>query len=190
MIVTKNMMVSARTKRGGHTKAQVEMARLKTGRVKGVMKALVGMDIDQYWWSEFNSAKIRNGTALNPVPKSGGWEWKPKESDIPKKKIKGNAGNKKAVSRKEREAFYKSNEWRDLRYRVLRKYDARCCACGRTPKEHGVVVHVDHIIPRSKRVDLSLDFNNLQVLCEDCNLGKSNKDQTDWRTQDKLEVCL
>jgi 5-methylcytosine-specific restriction endonuclease McrA len=28
---------------------------------------------------------------------------------------------------------------------------------------------------------LELTLSNLQVLCEDCNLGKSNTDATDWR---------
>jgi hypothetical protein len=28
-----------------------------------------------------------------------------------------------------------------------------------------------------------LDINNLQVLCEACNIGKTNRDTTDWRQQ-------
>lgn len=54
-------------------------------------------------------------------------------------------------------------------------------ACGRSKKEHGIVIHVDHIQPRSKRPELALCFENLQLLCADCNLGKSNTDNTDWR---------
>ena len=49
--------------------------------------------------------------------------------------------------------------------------------CGSTER-----IHVDHIKPRSKYPELELDINNLQVLCEDCNIGKSNIDETDWRT--------
>lgn len=51
-------------------------------------------------------------------------------------------------------------------------------ACGDVNK----TIHVDHIKPRSKFPELSLVQSNLQILCADCNLGKSNKDQTDWRT--------
>jgi hypothetical protein len=45
-------------------------------------------------------------------------------------------------------------------------------------------MHVDHIKPRSKYPDLELSRQNLQVLCEDCNLGKSNKYEDDWRNSD------
>ena len=54
--------------------------------------------------------------------------------------------------------------------------------CGRSPKTHrGVVANVDHIKPRSKYPELSLVFDNLQVLCGACNKGKGNKYQTDYR---------
>jgi hypothetical protein len=68
--------------------------------------------------------------------------------------------------------FYKSREWRALRYEILRKHGFRCQACG--TKGADTILHVDHIRPRSKRPDLELCGANLQVLCEDCNMGKSN----------------
>jgi 5-methylcytosine-specific restriction endonuclease McrA len=37
----------------------------------------------------------------------------------------------------------------------------------------GVTLHVDHIVPVS-RGGLTLD-DNLQTLCQECNLGKSNR---------------
>lgn len=40
---------------------------------------------------------------------------------------------------------------------------------------------VDHIKPASRFPDLALDLENLQVLCNDCNMGKSNDDYTDFR---------
>jgi 5-methylcytosine-specific restriction endonuclease McrA len=73
--------------------------------------------------------------------------------------------------------FYDSTAWRELRYRVIKAQGRRCMACGSTSK----TIHVDHIKPRSKHPELELEFSNLQVLCVDCNLGKSNKDHTDWR---------
>ena len=72
-------------------------------------------------------------------------------------------------------------EWRTLRMQVLEAYKARCAICNRTPQQHGVVVHVDHIIPKSRTPQLALCFSNLQVLCDDCNIGKSNHFKTDWR---------
>lgn len=80
-----------------------------------------------------------------------------------------------------RKAFYESREWREVRYEALRLCGAKCCCCGRG-RTDGVVLHVDHIQPRSKFPHLELEVSNLQVLCEDCNLGKSNKDSTDWRS--------
>lgn len=53
----------------------------------------------------------------------------------------------------QQESFYKTDEWRRLRY----------------------------IRPRSRFPELELDLSNLQVLCEDCNLGKGGWDSTDWR---------
>lgn len=77
--------------------------------------------------------------------------------------------------------FYRSKLWRELRVRVLESYSCNCMMCGRSPKQHGVVLHVDHIKPRSKYPELELSFSNLQILCDDCNLGKSNKFKTDHR---------
>lgn len=76
--------------------------------------------------------------------------------------------------------FYLSNEWLELRYKALKLNDGKCCCCGRGRKQ-GVYLHVDHIKPRSLYPSLQLDLSNLQVLCEECNIGKSNKDSTDWR---------
>lgn len=73
--------------------------------------------------------------------------------------------------------FYMTKEWRQLRYSVLVKYGKICMCCG---SKQGYL-HVDHIKPRSKFPELELEFSNLQVLCESCNVGKSNQDQTDWR---------
>jgi len=77
--------------------------------------------------------------------------------------------------------FYKSDEWRKIRYRVLRKYSAECMCCGQSKKLNGITVHVDHIKPRSKYPALALTFDNLQILCEKCNMGKGNTDCIDWR---------
>ena len=120
------------------------------------------------------------------------WAWndpdnKEKVSSIKKVNLPVGKKAKKRVKKKARKAlhiskdFYVSKEWRRLRYRVIKKYSAECMACGRSKKYHGIVIHVDHIKPRSKYPDMALQINNLQLLCEDCNLGKSNKCEVDWR---------
>lgn len=77
--------------------------------------------------------------------------------------------------------FLSSYEWRRMRMTVLRHHGARCMCCGATP-EHGAVMNVDHIKPRRTHPHLALEFDNLQVLCGDCNHGKGNWDTTDWRS--------
>ncbi len=74
--------------------------------------------------------------------------------------------------------FYDTQEWQILRYKTLRRYNKQCHCCGATNTE----LHVDHIKPRSKFPQLELDPENLQILCRECNLGKSNTDSIDWRT--------
>lgn len=79
-------------------------------------------------------------------------------------------------------SFYDSESWIRLRYKVLQHYGRKCMCCG----AENVEIHVDHIKPRSLYPKLELEFNNLQVLCKACNLGKSNTDQTDFRPYAKL----
>lgn len=77
-------------------------------------------------------------------------------------------------------AFYSSDDWRRLRYRILTFHGRRCQCCGATA-DQGATIQVDHIIPLSVDWSSRLDRDNLQVLCLDCNLGKSNKSQEDFR---------
>jgi hypothetical protein len=67
--------------------------------------------------------------------------------------------------------------WLKLRYRVLKLHGAACQCCGRKDRP----LQVDHIKPRSKFPELALSIENLQVLCCDCNFGKADIDETDWR---------
>lgn len=65
----------------------------------------------------------------------------------------------------------------DMRYRVLKRDNSRCQRCGATALTDGVSLHVDHIVPVSKGGKTVLE--NLQTLCEACNLGKSNRHLAD-----------
>lgn len=79
-----------------------------------------------------------------------------------------------------RDSFYDSREWLAVRYEALKASAGRCSCCAARASEQNPL-HVDHIKPRSKYPELSLVLSNLQVLCKQCNLGKSNTDATDWR---------
>jgi hypothetical protein len=78
--------------------------------------------------------------------------------------------------------FYQSHAWKTIRYAALKRANGFCVCCG----AKGVTLHVDHVIPRSKAPELELEIENLQVLCSDCNEGKGNWDQTDWRKSDSI----
>lgn len=78
---------------------------------------------------------------------------------------------------KEKKNFYLSKRWKALRYDVLLKYGRDCMLCGITARPP----HIDHIKPRSKFPELAYEVSNLQVLCAECNEGKSNRDTTDFR---------
>lgn len=73
--------------------------------------------------------------------------------------------------------FFRSNEWKEIRFRVLEKYGRECMCCGETKG----AMNVDHIKPKSIYPELSLNFDNLQVLCKACNEGKGVTSQTDFR---------
>lgn len=60
---------------------------------------------------------------------------------------------------------------RSIRVDVLRRDNYRCVFCGVSSKK--AELQIDHIIPFSQGG--SNTINNLQTLCSDCNLGKSNR---------------
>lgn len=60
---------------------------------------------------------------------------------------------------------------RGLRKEVFKRDNYTCKECG-AKKSEGATLHIDHIIPISKGGTDELD--NLQTLCSDCNLNKSN----------------
>lgn len=91
------------------------------------------------------------------------------------------ANETKSESSEVSECFYRSWEWKELRYKVLKHYGRKCMCCGETKR-----VVVDHIKPRRRYPELALKFDNLQVLCNDCNMGKGAWDETDWRRMDEL----
>jgi hypothetical protein len=75
--------------------------------------------------------------------------------------------------------FYASWEWKQLRYEFLKQQQRRCECCGATAAD-GTKIVVDHIKPIRRFWHLRLDITNLQLLCDDCNMGKGSHDYTDW----------
>ena len=79
-----------------------------------------------------------------------------------------------------KDSFYKSVKWIAIRYKMLQLSNG-CCECCGTIARKDNPLHVDHIKPRSRYPELQYDLDNLQVLCQLCNLGKGAVDETDWR---------
>jgi len=68
----------------------------------------------------------------------------------------------------------KRNVGLGMRYKILSRDNFKCVRCGASPAiDHTCKLHIDHIVPFSKRGKTV--FENLQTLCEKCNLGKGNR---------------
>ncbi len=82
------------------------------------------------------------------------------------------------VAIKKEQNFKASKEYQrslmtaSMRYDILQRDSFRCVLCGRTAND-GVQLHVDHIRPVSKGG--KTEYSNLRTLCDQCNLGKSDK---------------
>lgn len=77
--------------------------------------------------------------------------------------------------------FHKYWGWRRIREvfvaEQVEKGRLLCAACGKNSK---IRVHVDHIKPRSRYPELRYLKTNLQILCDKCNIHKSDYDGDDW----------
>jgi hypothetical protein len=71
----------------------------------------------------------------------------------------------------ETEPEYRHDVPSRLRWKVIVRDRFRCVACGRSPaNDLTIVLHVDHISPHADGGKTAME--NLQTLCQDCNLGK------------------
>jgi hypothetical protein len=90
--------------------------------------------------------------------------------------------SKQTVPEDQLKSFYRSAEWKKLRYEAIRKYGQRCACCGAKPSsENNVILNVDHIKPLRYNWSIRLDIDNMQVLCADCNRGKGSIYEDVWR---------
>lgn len=98
------------------------------------------------------------------------------------KKERAPAHKPKADQHHKGDSFYASWEWKRARYEAIKVQGRRCKCCGWRPgdTELGHLV-VDHVKPLALFPDLALAQKNLQVLCNDCNMGKGRKHYDDFR---------
>ena len=79
-------------------------------------------------------------------------------------------------------AFYASWDWKKKRMEALLLHGHRCQSCGAAPSNlRSIRLVVDHIKPIRKYWELRLELSNLQVLCDDCNMGKGHWLEADFR---------
>ncbi len=86
------------------------------------------------------------------------------------------ASQRKYCSRKCYRDFHskcnvKSSEWK-RRFEVFKRDNFTCQYCGSNPKEDGVKIECEHIIPKSKGGADTM--GNLITACRGCNVGKSD----------------
>jgi 5-methylcytosine-specific restriction endonuclease McrA len=86
-------------------------------------------------------------------------------------------------------SFYNSFAWRKVRYQFLRTQPRplRCAVCGRSTAD-GVTLCVDHVKSVKRYPELRLNSSNLQVLCNECNLGKGSQFADDWRAGEGEQI--
>jgi hypothetical protein len=77
--------------------------------------------------------------------------------------------------------FYMSWEWKRLSYDIKLQRGRKCECCGAQAPQ--VKIITDHIKPLRHHWHLRLKPENLQVLCDDCNMGKGSRDESDFRAE-------
>ena len=146
------------TPRRGFTRKTVEALGLDFRNLpKGWVKALVGTTITE--------DVFRRAVA-------GAGQRAPKKRKVALSKTPVVHESTHFVSQKDRDELFGSFIWKGLRALLLREARGACQYCGR--RAPNVILQVDHIIPITKDWSRRLDILNLQVLCIECNHGKSN----------------
>ena len=80
---------------------------------------------------------------------------------------------RKRASPDEIKRFYRSAEWKRLRYTQLSR-EPSCRLCGASAAS-GARMNVDHVKPLWRYWHRRLDPSNLQTLCASCNWGKGGR---------------
>jgi len=169
--IDRNFVLEHRTSNGGWNSSQLAALGVEWPPQRGWINRLVERELSQEQIKTF----IRLG--LDHRSKKA-----ERRASAKKERSNRKAARKATVTREIPDAFLQSYEWRRVRMVVLKRDGAKCRCCGATPID-GRVMNVDHIKPRKHFPQLALDLNNLQVLCDVCNHGKGNWDETDWRQE-------
>lgn len=85
-------------------------------------------------------------------------------------------------------AFFSSKPWKELRAVAIDLLGTTCLCCQKE-NLNGYQLHVDHVIPRSRNINLQLVLSNLQILCATCNGYENGKgtEITDYRNDQQRQ---
>lgn len=89
--------------------------------------------------------------------------------------LKVTQGNAAIIDQARESAAKRIKVMPSMRWQVFQRDKWKCVSCGKNPDDD-IWLEVDHIIPRSKGG--KNEIGNYQTLCNVCNIGKSNKDDT------------
>lgn len=186
-------------------KAGLERSPFRTGPKRRYSDKELFEELERVWiylgsqptFSVFHSKRVSEISAKPYIYRFGSWHKaleafvsyinSPKENTDDKSK----RGNKEETKENERNDFTLASKGDNLvihktqrqpsnrlKIQVLMRDGNRCRLCGIKCNDGLHNIHFDHIIPWSKGGETTLD--NLQVLCEDCNLAKSNILTEEW----------
>jgi 5-methylcytosine-specific restriction endonuclease McrA len=176
--VTRDWIMAHRSESGGWTKLQLKVIQVSWPPTRGWMDKACALTISAQAKLAFEVARNNSPVKVKKRKRQTKFVEHVEPKPLPP------IGSRAWILS---QAFYKSFEWKEVRYKALKLYGAACQCCNASK---GKTMHVDHIKPRSKYPELALDLNNLQILCEDCNIGKSSWDETDWRDSPELPEIL
>jgi len=78
------------------------------------------------------------------------------------------------MAREFAKAFYESDTWRKCRSAYIESVQGLCERCG---KPGNIVHHKKHITPANiNDPDITLNFDNLKCVCQDCHAIEHSKD--------------
>ena len=188
MTITREMFTQASTHPSGNGWSNAQLRVLGSRGEKGWMARFIGTEISEETWEKFvragdkrrkrNLERLNEGT-LARKPRNNRVNW---NEVAPQKRQTPTNETFNVIPKSEKDKFYASDDWKDIRMLALRRGGYRCNYCGAT--KHNSILHVDHKVPLSVDWSRRLDLLNLQVLCADCNVGKRNYHSDDG---DKIE---
>ena len=87
--------------------------------------------------------------------------------------------------------FYNSKRWRELRDEIRLDRGMRCDSCGRIIRGCSIVDHIEEITPDNKDDNnITLNKDNLQLLCLECHNRKTFRDYIDFDLENRDDVNL